>query len=263
MYLDGRRPLPPGPHGAAQRRAPAGPRGRLEPPHPRHPRASGPAWRDPSRPRRHDPRRRHPAPRRPIRSHLVVGGRDRAGHQPPRKRQTNTRKRRAGRRPPARPPPPAHLDVPSHDGFPLRRADLSGATLWSWDGSELVTRELGIGNHILVNGGLDDDDPLVPHFTPLLAALPDPELNGEETSTAQTWGPWIQLMAGAGLATDDSRALIVRRTIEGRTYGSTSASLVALAEGRVRYDFNPAPAEGGAWSEVVGPVGIEPTTERL
>src|SRR3546814_20744118 len=64
----------------------------------------------------------------------------------------------------------------------------------------------GIGNHILVNGGLDDDDPLVPHFTPLLAALPDPELNGEETSTAQTWGPWIQLMAGAGLATDDSRS---------------------------------------------------------
>src|SRR3546814_8436531 len=130
----------------------------------------------------------------------------------------------------------------------LVRSD--GATLWSGDGSELVTRELGTGNHILVNGGLDDDDPLVPHFTPLLAVLPDPELNGEEASTAQTWGPWIQLMAGAGLATDDSRALIVRRTIEGRTYRSTSASLVALAEGRVRYDFNPAPRSEEHTSEL-------------
>src|SRR3546814_21044162 len=69
---------------------------------------------------------------------------------------------------------PADLDVTSHDGFHLLRADLDGATLWSWDGSELVTRELGTGNHILVNGGLADDDPLVPHFKPLLAALPDP-----------------------------------------------------------------------------------------
>src|SRR3546814_14885420 len=125
----------------------------------------------------------------------------------------------------------------------LVRSD--GATLWSGDGSELVTRELGTGNHILVNGGLDDDDPLVPHFTPLLAALPDPELNGEEASTAPTWGPWIQLMAGAGLATDASRALNARRTLEGRPYGSTSASPVALARGRGRSHLTPAPADGG------------------
>src|SRR3546814_4447964 len=38
---------------------------------------------------------------------------------------------------------PADLDVTSHDGFHLLRADLSGATLWSWDGrSEEHTSEL-------------------------------------------------------------------------------------------------------------------------
>src|SRR3546814_16559593 len=104
----------------------------------------------------------------------------------------------------------------------LVRSD--GATLWSGDGSELVTRELGTGNHILVNGGLDDDDPLVPHFTPLPAALPDPELNGAEASTAQTWGPWIQLKAGDGLAPHAARAPLVRRTLRGRTYGTPSAT---------------------------------------
>src|SRR3546814_15771491 len=48
---------------------------------------------------------------------------------------------------------PADLAVTSHAGFHLPRAALAGATLWSWDGSELVTRELGPATTNPVNGG--------------------------------------------------------------------------------------------------------------
>jgi hypothetical protein len=73
------------------------------------------------------------------------------------------------------------------------------------------------------------------------------------------------LLAGDGLDPEDPRALLVRREVEGRPYGSTSASLVALGPHGVRYGFNPRPTDRRAWTYVplVGPVGIEPTTQGL
>ena len=152
-----------------------------------------------------------------------------------------------------------------YDGFHLLVATLDGAEMWSWDGSTLRHRHLEPGNHILVNLGVDvADDPLVPHFAPLLAALPDPLITtGAPTQVA--WAPWTDLLRGDGLEPDDPRALIVRREVEGRIYASTSASLVALGRDRVRYDFSGDPTNVGAWHEVavVGPGGIEPPTEEL
>jgi uncharacterized protein with NRDE domain len=132
--------------------------------------------------------------------------------------------------------PPADLE--HYDRFHLLRADLDGGELWSWDGDALTHVALTPGDHIIVNAGLDAvDDPLVPHFAPLLAALPSrPEA-------------WHDLMAGDGLDPDDDRALIVAKDIEGRSYGSTSASLVALAATSVRYDFTGTPATP-AWRSV-------------
>lgn len=144
---------------------------------------------------------------------------------------------------------PAPEAVIDHDGFHLVLATTSSLEMWSWDGEELRHRPLEPGDHILVNGGADTDDPLVPHFAPLVAALsaPDPTPGGP---AADAWGPWLDLMAGGGLDPGDERALIVRRVIEGRTYGSTSATLVALSDDAVRYDFTADPRDPATWHEV-------------
>lgn len=140
--------------------------------------------------------------------------------------------------------------VQSYDGFHLLLATLEGAQVWSWDGEALVHRALPPGDHIVVNLGVDTpDDPLVPHFSPLLHAMPDPE-PAPGLSSADAWEPWLQLLAGDGLDPEDPRALLVEREIEGHLYASTSATLVALSNHAVRYDFNPLPTDSTAWYEV-------------
>ena len=92
-------------------------------------------------------------------------------------------------------------------------------------------------------------DATVMHFRPLLRALPDPPL-ARGTVTADAWGPWVDLLSGDGLDPADPRALIVRRQFGEITYGSTSATLLALGPGRTRYDFTATPADPAGWSEV-------------
>ena len=90
-----------------------------------------------------------------------------------------------------------------------------------------------------MNAGLDTDaDPLVPHFAPLLAATPSEP------------AAWFDLLAGDGLDPGDDRALVVRKEIDGRLYGSTSAALVALSPAEVRYDFTATPADPASWTPV-------------
>ena len=60
--------------------------------------------------------------------------------------------------------------------------------------------------------------------------------------TETAWGGWVTLLRGDGLAPADPRGLIIEHDVSGRRYGSTSASLVAVAaDGRVRYDFTATP----------------------
>jgi hypothetical protein len=90
-----------------------------------------------------------------------------------------------------------------------------------------------------VNAGLDTaDDPLIPHFAPRLA------------TTASEPADWVDLLAGDGLDPGDERALVVRKEIDGRLYGSTSAALVGLSPNAVRYDFTATPADPASWSAV-------------
>jgi Transport and Golgi organisation 2 len=142
-------------------------------------------------------------------------------------------------------------DRTDYDGFHLLLGTPSTVKVWSWDGRIRTRQDLPPGDHIVVNLGVDTvDDPLVPHFAPLFAALPDPPLTGEDT--AEAWGPWLTLLRGDGLAGDDPRALIVRKEFDGtepgaegfagRVYGSGSATLVAISADRVRYDFTATPA---------------------
>ena len=167
-----------------------------------------------------------------------------------------------------------------YDGFHLVIGTVSSVVVLSWDGVLLVRRELAPGDHIIVNVGVDaTEDPLVPHFAPLLAALPDPPLTRADavtglagaqptagpdalSSTLAAWGPWLELMRGDGLPPDDPRALLLYTEIDGRQpgmeeyagriYGSGSEALVALAPGRVRYDFTPTPFTP-AWRPILPP----------
>jgi uncharacterized protein with NRDE domain len=127
-------------------------------------------------------------------------------------------------------------DVTHYDRFHLLRATLDGAELWSWDGEAMSHRTLPPGDHIIVNAGVDtDDDPLVPHFAPLLSALP--------TDLAA----WRGLLAGDDLDPGDERALVVRKEIEGHLYGTTSGTLLALSSDEVRYEFTATPADPSSW----------------
>lgn len=140
--------------------------------------------------------------------------------------------------------------IVDYAGFHLLVATVETVEVWSWDTEVLTQRTLAPGDHLAVNLGVDtSDDPLVPHFAPLLAALPTPSFR-PGASTAAAWGPWADLLRGDGLDPTDPRALIVRREIDGRTYQSTSASLVALSAEGVRYDFTGEPTDPDAWFEV-------------
>jgi hypothetical protein len=120
----------------------------------------------------------------------------------------------------------------------------------------------GVVNSGVVNSGVvdagDPDTAGVPHelaraahFVPRFAAAtrPDPQ-PGEPVAGA--WGDWLPLLDGDGLDPADPAALIVRRDLaDGRTWGSTSISLVALAPGLVRYDFTGRPGDRSAWYSVL------------
>jgi hypothetical protein len=71
-------------------------------------------------------------------------------------------------------------------------------------------------------------------------------------SLAGAWAGWLPLAAGDELPTDEPGAIIVRRELpDGRVYGSTSATLIALAaDGRLRYDFQPSPPDPVGWYSV-------------
>jgi hypothetical protein len=155
---------------------------------------------------------------------------------------------------------PIPPDVARYDTFHLVRAAAARVETWSWDGTTLAYQLLGVGDHIVVNLGADARaDPLVPHFAPLLAALPDPPLAalpdvalpdaalpdvappgaarpdpqqpvGGDTVTA--WGGWVDLLRGDGLDPADPRALLVAHEYGGRRYGSGSATLLALPAAR-------------------------------
>lgn len=133
-------------------------------------------------------------------------------------------------------------NVRDYDGFHLLRADSETVEIWSWDGAELVHRSLPEGDHIIVNLGADrDDDPLVPHFLPLLRTASDPAPR-PGLPIAQAWGDWLDLLSGDGLAPTDPRGLLIEHDVDGVVYGSSSASLVAVsARGDTRYDFTPTP----------------------
>jgi len=165
------------------------------------------------------------------------------------------------------------------DPFHLLIAEPGRVSLTSWDGVALTERTLAPGGaefgrppgglYVVVNSGLADDllapgqpgpadaapgrdrelarlDWLVPRLR--TASRPHPEPGG---GTAAAWGEWLPLLAGGGLDPGDPRALLVRHDFgDGRVWGTTSVSLVALTPRGLRYDFSACPGDPDAWDPV-------------
>jgi hypothetical protein len=164
----------------------------------------------------------------------------------------------------------AHAGLADFDPFHLLVTEPGRATLASWDGQDLTERELPAGLHMIVNSGLDSDLlaagtagagaaanagrehelARTAHFLPRLRAAPRPVPRPGDP-VAHAWGDWLPLLDGDGIAPDDPRALIVRRDLgDGRVWGTTSTSLIALWPDAVRYDFTGKPGDAAAWRTV-------------
>lgn len=163
-----------------------------------------------------------------------------------------------------------HAGLGDFDPFHLLVTEPERGTLASWDGQDLVERELPAGLHMIVNSGLDSDllaagttgeDAAasigrehelarIAHFLPRLRGAPRPAPRPGDPVT-RAWGAWLPLLDGDGIAPDDPRALIVRRDLgDGRVWGTTSTSLVALWPDAVRYDFSGTPGDAAVWRSV-------------
>ncbi len=141
-----------------------------------------------------------------------------------------------------------------YDPFYLVSADLNpfpAVLLLGWDGVSAGLTELGPATHVLTNLGhmyppgpgnlRTPADEKAARFGPKFAAH---RPSGDPAATLEdAWADWLPLADGDGLSAAEPGAIIVRRELpDGRVWGSTSATLVALAaDGRLRYDFQADP----------------------
>jgi len=153
----------------------------------------------------------------------------------------------------------------TYDPFYLVCADRTAITLLAWDGRDAALTDLGPATHLLTNAGhmyppaaerqtgSQKPDPKATRFGPKFAArrpCGDPA-----ASIKDAWGDWLTLAApeqSPSQSSPEPGAIIVRQELpDGRVYGTTSVSLVALArDGALRYDFQPVPADPGTWYSV-------------
>ena len=143
-----------------------------------------------------------------------------------------------------------------YDPFLLICADLSAALMLSWDGTRAALESLEPGQtHLITNAGHtypqagEHADAKAEHFGAKFAAQrPDAD---PAATIKDAWGDWLTLAGGDGLSDTDPAAIVVRHELpDGRVYGTTSVSLVALGAGGLRYDFQPVPSDPTTWYAV-------------
>ncbi|WP_316521831.1 NRDE family protein [Kitasatospora brasiliensis] len=158
------------------------------------------------------------------------------------------------------------LDLTPYDPFHLVLVRADGARVSSWDGRRPAERELPAGLSVVLNDGLEGlaagrttservralMAARAAHFRARFAAGPRPEPTGAGP-TAAAWGGWLPIVTGDGLAPDADAALVQRRDFgDGRIWGSSSISLLALGPELLRYDFAVAPvgSDGVGWRRI-------------
>ncbi|MBB6171437.1 hypothetical protein HNR23_001497 [Nocardiopsis mwathae] len=151
-----------------------------------------------------------------------------------------------------------------YEPFHLLGADAASAVLYSWDGRELTERALPTGVSVLVNTGLDPEEPRAARHTPLFAATrpsPGADTLRSAADPARIWGEWPRLVdaaargpartGGLGPGPDDPSSLVARADLGGgRIWASGSVSLVACSPREARYAFTGAPGDPEAWRMV-------------
>ncbi len=173
----------------------------------------------------------------------------------------------------------ADAELADFDPFWLIVAEPGRAVLRGWDGTAQSEQELADGLHFVVNSGHASElagtsGTAAAWQGPDWQGAPPPDGREHEIARAgyflgrfrsasrpepvpgkplaDAWGSWFPLVNGAGIGPDDERALIVSRDLgDGRTWGTTSVSLVALTACWVRYDFCAAPGDPAAWYQVL------------
>ncbi len=146
-----------------------------------------------------------------------------------------------------------YATLAQYDPFFLICADLNTALMLSWDGTHAALEPLEPATHVITNAGHTfpsaHEDEKAAHFGAKFAAH-RPQADPVAT-IKDAWGDWLTLTAGDGLSGTDPAAIVVRHELpDGRVYGTTSVSLVALGAEGLRYDFEPVPAEPATWYSV-------------
>jgi hypothetical protein len=142
----------------------------------------------------------------------------------------------------------------SYDPFFLICADLSSALMLSWDGEHAALEDLEPATHVITNAGhtypSGHEDAKATRFGPRFAAH-RPSADPSTATIENAWGDWLTLARGDGLPAGDPAAIIARRELpDGRLWGTTSVSLVALGPHGLRYDFQPVPSDPATWYSV-------------
>jgi hypothetical protein len=151
-----------------------------------------------------------------------------------------------------------HAALARYDPFFLICADLDGpgALMLGWDGTRAGLEQLETpGTHLITNAGhtyppaSGKSDAKAEHFGLRFAAhRPDAD---PAATIKDAWGDWLTLAGGDGLPETDPAAIIARRQLpDGRLWGTTSVTLVALGADGLRYDFQPVPSDPTTWYSV-------------
>jgi len=120
-----------------------------------------------------------------------------------------------------------------------------------YDGAALSSHEVAPGLHILTAADLDDmSNPRQRYWLPEFDSAPPPSPGPDDRAPAG-WGGWPQLLADVDRPYDDPRALNVRHGGADGIFGTVSASLIALAEERLKFEFCPGPPDQAEWEPIL------------
>jgi hypothetical protein len=136
--------------------------------------------------------------------------------------------------------------------FNLVLAEPDQLTWWRYDGSTLARHDVRTGLHILTAADLDDmSNPRQRYWLPEFEAATAPEPGPQDHAPAG-WGDWPALLADVDRPYDDPRALNVRHGGAHGAFGTVSASLLAVSDSDVKFEFCAAPPDQADWDRVLG-----------
>jgi len=123
------------------------------------------------------------------------------------------------------------VDYRQMASFALVLAAQSGITTWSWDQVELSRVDLTPDQHVITTNGVDPADPRTARFRPLFASR-----------------PWYDVVTSTAPSPEPS-ALVVRRDVEGHSYGTVFGQLITASPHELRTSWSVTPWLAGTWTE--------------